>query len=599
MYKRIFIFLFNFILCVSLVSAESDEIELSPIVITRRNFYLFKEYTLDQESLKLKTQDAFLSSLRYSPLELQSRSPLADIQFDFSLRASNFEQVVVLFNERRINDSQTAHHNSDIPLTQFNIESLGIYLSGGSSLFGSGALGGALNIVTKKEFKKENILQVSTGSHKLKSVLFGMDGLEFNQLFMRFSSEIKEADGFYYDTEYKKYTLNLESKIEFPLTDFNMFLGYQEKEFGAYDFYTPFRGFPSFEWTKTYLLNTDLDFQIEDFFLKGSFLWRRHYDKFLLDKTLIRSRYLNHHQTDIFSPLFYLRGNDFFGGIFGMGFEYTEEKIISTNLGKHKRLYHSLFMEERKDFDNFSYSISYRSDRLSNIKNIHTGTFNINYILNKNKRLTGGFSRSIRMPSFTELYYNDPTTEGNSFLLPEEAYKYDLGYEYNEKDKEFLLSICTFLRDEKNAIDWLKEISSESKWKAKNITSTQSQGIEMTIKKKINKLICLDLFYTYIDKKIKTKQYNYKYGLNYNRHRFFFVLDFSFKRYNHFIGFSYNKPPQRDGWFILDTNFIYRPKKENMEFFFDVSNLLNVEYQNISGIPSPKRNFQLGIRFYW
>lgn len=596
MYKKIIFW--GFLFFNISVFAQAD-IEFKPIVVTKKHFYLLKDYTVDTELLKINSADGLLNSAKYSPLELTSRSSFADIQHDFSLRASNFEGVVVLLNERKINDPQTGHHNSDIPLTVLDIERIEIFPAGGSSLFGPATIAGAINIVSKEEFDKKNTIEISTASNALKSILFGLSDINFGNLCMKFSSEVKESDGFYYDTDFKKYTFNIDSRGDLNFAKFAMFLGYQEKEFGAYDFYTPFKGYPSKEWTKTYLINTDFDFYIiEDLSLRQNFLWRRHYDKFLLDKTLLRSKYLNHHQTDTFSPLIYLKGKDFLNGQFGLGFEYNQDRIVSTNLGLHQRNYQGIFLEERNDLDSFSYGISYRSDYI-NKDILSSGLLNIRFPLAENKRLSSGLSRSIRMPSFTELYYNDPVTEGNPELKPENAYKYELDYEYDDKEKELFYFLSIFFRKEEDFIDWVKQDPAQLKWKAKNITSAKVRGVELGCKRKLKSFLNLDLFYTYVDRKIETKQYNYKYGLNYTRHKFFCNFDFLYKRCRYFLGISYYKKPHRDGWLLSDLNFIYKTPKENMEIFFKISNLFNTEYQEIEGIPSPKRVLNLGLRLRW
>jgi outer membrane receptor protein involved in Fe transport len=64
------------------------------------------------------------------------------------------------------------------------------------------------------------------------------------------------------------------------------------------------------------------------------------------------------------------------------------------------------------------------------------------------------------------------------------------------------------------------------------------------------------------------------------------------------IGFTYKKKPLRDGWFILNTGFSYNLNK-NSQIFFKITNLLNVEYQEIEGIPQPGRWIESGLRFEW
>lgn len=64
------------------------------------------------------------------------------------------------------------------------------------------------------------------------------------------------------------------------------------------------------------------------------------------------------------------------------------------------------------------------------------------------------------------------------------------------------------------------------------------------------------------------------------------------------IGLTYKKKPKRDGWFLLNPYFAYNLNK-NSQVFLEVTNLLNVEYQEIEGIPQPGRWADVGLKFVW
>ena len=58
-------------------------------------------------------------------IEVRSRGPLG-VQSDFSIRGAAFGQMLVLVNGMRLNDAQSAHHNSDIPVPLEEIERIEI-----------------------------------------------------------------------------------------------------------------------------------------------------------------------------------------------------------------------------------------------------------------------------------------------------------------------------------------------------------------------------------------------------------------------------------------------------------------------------------------
>jgi len=315
--------IFAFILLVNFGFVFADQeasLDLEPIVISKNKVHPLEAYTLASKDLKESTLSSPFETLSLLPLDLESRSPQQDIQTDFSLRGSTFQGVLLLLDGQRINDPQTAHYNCDIPLTREDIEKIEVVPGVSSSLFGPDAIGGAVNILFKKPQENKIVIELGAGSYQEKYSLFSISRKKENSG-IRFSLERQESGGFSYDTDFKKFTGRLDSILDIPYGEFNLGLGYLEKEFGAYDFYTPGLGFPSFEWTKTYLFNTGIILDKEGLIIKPNFLWRRHYDKFMLDKTGLRSKYLNHHQSDVYTPnLYFQKDTEVFGKI-GWGLE--------------------------------------------------------------------------------------------------------------------------------------------------------------------------------------------------------------------------------------------------------------------------------------
>ncbi|TBR16652.1 TonB-dependent receptor, partial [bacterium] len=433
--------LFLFVLILPAYAQDSSSLELERITVTKSKVHLLTPYSSAVESLSS------------TPLDLQSRSPKGGIQTDFSLRGSTFQGVLVLLNGQRINDPQTAHHNSDIPLTKEDIEEVQVIPGAGSSLFGPDAIGGAVNFLVKKPKQRKLTLETGFGLDKNKSQLFSYSD-KINNFGMRVSIENKESGGFRYDTDYRKFTTSLASVLDLPCGDFGLNFGYQDKEFGAYDFYTPGKGYPSREWTTTYLIDTGLNLDKEGLKIKPNFLWRRHFDKFALDETKIRSTSLNHHRTDVFTPNIYFQKDMEKLGTLGLGFEYGEENITSSNLGKHNRKHKSVFIDDSKDLtDNLLLGMSYRFDKFDTFGNTDTGSGTLRYSFSDKNSVYTAISASTRVPSFTELYYNDPTTVGDENLSAEKAVNYQVGFDHKVETLSYGFSV--FFRQEKDIIDWV------------------------------------------------------------------------------------------------------------------------------------------------
>jgi len=576
--------------------AEDQVFDLDPIVVHKSSKGSFGKYSLDYQRLNELPFGSLVEALGLEPVDLQSRSLQGGIQSDFSMRGSTFQGVLVLVNGQRLNDPQTGHHNSDLPFTSEDIDSININPGVNSAILGPDAIGGAIDFKIKQPQEKKRVLEFRLGNYQTRSWLFSLSD-KINKLGVRFSFQNQESSGFHEDTDYKNITSGFSSSLEVPDGRLNTYFGYQDKEFGAYDFYTPNKGYPSKEWTRTYLLSNVLDLDRDGLIIKPGFLWRRHYDKFMLDKTQVRSNYLNHHRTDMFTPNIYFQNQFDPIGRMGLGLEYGQEKITSTNLGKHSRNHESIFLDQNKEFTpRVSLDLSGRYDHYDSFDKSYTGTAGIKYKIIQAGTLHFDISRSIRVPSFTELYYSDPTTLGDVNLAPEKAINYQLGLDYQKK--EVSLGGSVFLRQEKNLIDWVKTSASQAKWQAENISGSDVLGLEGSLNYELNDYLKIAANYTYVNKRTNEDNYIYKYGPNYCRHLANAEMEFKSPWGKQVLSFSYKKKPLRRGWFLMDMHLAYNIKKMS-EVFFNITNLFNVEYQEIEGIPQPGRYIEGGLRLTW
>ncbi|MFA5096508.1 MAG: TonB-dependent receptor plug domain-containing protein, partial [Candidatus Omnitrophota bacterium] len=283
---------------------EERAAELERIVVSKDKGLFARAYSLGPGDLENLPFDSPVEALCVLPIDLQSRSPRAGIQTDFSLRGSNFQDVLILLDGKRINDPQTAHFNADLPFTSADIAGLRVLPSAPSSLFGPDAIGGAVDFIIRKPGEKTRVLKLSGGEYGFASQLFSI-GDRFRELGFRLSVEHEQSSGFREDTDFKKFTASASAVSGLPLGEFNLKMGYQEKAFGAFDFYTPGLGYPSKEWTRTYLVDAGFDLEKDGLRIQPNFIWRRHFDKFALDKSLIRSSFIANHRNDTYTPGIY------------------------------------------------------------------------------------------------------------------------------------------------------------------------------------------------------------------------------------------------------------------------------------------------------
>lgn len=141
---------------------------------TGRNLIVLKGETF--AALPVHSLDELL---RYVPgLEVQSRGAFG-AQSDFVLRGGTFQQVLVIIDGVRVNDPNTGHFSSYIPIAPAEIDRIEVLKGASSALYGSEAVGGVVNIITKTFAGKQSTgttaaAQLTAGEYGLYAVNAGV-----------------------------------------------------------------------------------------------------------------------------------------------------------------------------------------------------------------------------------------------------------------------------------------------------------------------------------------------------------------------------------------------------------------------------------------
>ena len=397
------------------------------------------------------------------------------------------------------------------------------------------------------------------------------------------SFDYKKSDGFEYDRDFSVFNLLLNSNLTFSKGKVNFLIGYNNKNFGANNFYAPY---PSKEWTKTKFFGVNSEIGKA----KIKLYYRRHYDKFVLDINR-PNWYKNEHFTDSYGMEICSFFNFASVGKILLGGEVREDLIQSSNLGNHSYYKFSLFSEYERIRNKFYLNLNLRGDYYSDYGYVFSPCFSISYLFSKELKIRYSMSKAFRIPSFTELYYNSPANKGNPDLKPEETLSFEFGIDYFYPNL-FNFETTIFYRKDRNLIDWIRK-RDECVWRAENIQRVSFYGVENTIKfKKF-----FSIGYSYIQSKLqRTQDFLSKYALNHPIHQinssFYAVLPF---KINFSVYGIYKKRKNLRGYFILDVKF--RRKVKKGEVFIKILNLLDTEYQELPGINMPGRWILTGIKF--
>jgi iron complex outermembrane receptor protein len=513
------------------------------------------------------------------------------VQADLSIRGSTFEQVLVLIDGMRVQDPQTAHHNMDLPLTLADIDYIEILHGQGSSVFGADAFAGAVNIVTKKP-KKDSLslkLKLSDYATRTASVTAEKKLGIFSQ---RFSVEKSVSNGARYDTDFDNFIFTTKSGFFYSGGNIDLNLGFMDKEFGAYDFYTPGKNYPSREWTSTYFANLSLVQKINTSLFSAKIFHRRHTDKFVLVQT-DPALYQNNHRS-------YIRGGETkikipfsAAGSLTLASDFTQDEIKSSNLGNHiQNKYGGCANVQIAVLGNLLLDTSTRAEFI-NDKSYILPSLAFNLWLLDFWKVRSSVGKVIRTPTYTELYYTDPVNTGNPNLKPEEAVSYELGTDFlNIKNSSF--SATFFYRRQKNLIDWTGATAT-GPWFLQNIGEFNTYGLETVLKTDIYGFK-LDLQYSYIESD-KNKNYFSKYGLGYKSSQICAGISKNLFRRMALNVKALHRNKERLKAYTLVNARLTKKFTKDFEIFAEATNILNIYYEEIAGIPLPGRWLAFGINW--
>ncbi len=590
--KMFLLFLFMF---ATLLNAENDYNELEPIVVTvtrtpvEMHSFSRNVIVISQDDIKKNGFENFEQILNFAAgIDIQAREQ--EIQSDISIRGASFEQAIVMIDGVPLNNPQTGHHNMNIPINMSDIEQVEIMPGQSSSLYGSGGFGGTINIITKTSAKRNINLSFEYGSFNRYKFTSG-GATKLGNLNMFYSYIKTKSDSFQYGTEYDVTSLN--TKLFYSIDEkrkgcITLYYGYSGKDFGAYDFYTPGKDFPSKEKSYNHIGYLSFNKKWSGLYFEAKTYYNRASDDFILTREN-PELYHNIHYTDKYGidimSSFELTKNVFLTALVNRNID----KIDSSNLGKHYRKSVGIVNEFLFSDKLWGINLSSRVDLYDNSQNYYSPTIGIYYWIAENLKFRSSVGISYRIPSFTELYYYDGVSIGDDQLEGEKNHSYEFGFDWFLKNIIFKNTL--FLRDDYNLIDWVER---NSKYYAENINRLRFYGIESEITFSLNQKIKLTLLNSYIGVK-SYKDYVSKYGLNNVKNQtslnLYFPILFDIDTS---INISYKI--REDRRYTLTSIYMSKNIIRNLSLYFRGKNIFNERYEEIKGVPQARREFSAGIK---
>ncbi len=416
------------------------------------------------------------------------------VQSDLTVRGSTFDQVLVLLNGFEAGDPQTGHHNLDLPLGKRDVSRLEVLPGHGSSLYGPGAFGGTVNVVTRRPAENSGgRVEVVGGDNGIWSAQAEVDLRLGANTGSRFSVERFRTDG--YDVEQADGSSAWAGNDAESWSgtgrlvhdglggEWDMFAAFSDRQYGALDFYAPF---PSFEKTKSLFVSALHRRDISDrITLEPRVFFRAHRDEFILFRDNPEV-YTNDHVSR-------KTGGELKGVVrldavhaLAVSLEAVYEDIDSQGLrggtwgdalGWHLRRRASVAAELQRHGGSLRWQAGGRVDRQSNYEARFSGSGAVSYELSEQLTARASAGSVYRVPTFTDLYYRDPVNIGNPGLDSETGWTWDAGLEFH--DGPWSGRVTYYERYEENVIEWARPIG-DAIWRVQNIAEGTTTGTEVS-----------------------------------------------------------------------------------------------------------------------
>lgn len=537
------------------------------------------------------------------------------------MRGANSGQTLVMIDGVEVNDPIEVSRSFDFGnLLTDNIERIEIVRGPQSTLYGSDAMAGVINIITKRGKSKPEIEgSFEGGSHNtfnenlaLRGIA-AQDKLNYSISASRLDSEgISKAAGGLEEDPY--HNLSLSSKVGYKVLDnaeLSAVINYTDAVTGLDNggnndvsnytsWYRDLAGKVSFDQAISSYWTHILSFSYHDIRRKDRRDWNADNDNIMSDWYKGNNKKVEWQHN--ISPVEWNTTT--------AGFEY-ERETGSSNYSVVPDPWSSSDHQDRKSVDNFGYYLQDQLkvwDRLFITPGLRVDdhemfgtetTYKVStaYLIPETgTRLKGSWGTGFKAPTLYQLY----SIYGDSNLNPEESRSYDFGFEQSFFQDKLFFDLTYFHNNFKNLIDYVS-IATSPYGEYRNVSRAVTKGFEIGAKIKPRDNLTFSANYTYTDSEDKST------GLELVRrpkNQANFNINWGFlPKANLDFGMNYLGARRDSDWnSVKDKAYtIFRlaasyDVTENLQVFGRIENLFDREYQEVYGYETFGRSFYAGLK---
>ncbi|MFI1772826.1 TonB-dependent receptor plug domain-containing protein [Thalassobellus citreus] len=584
---------------------QQDTTALGEVIIKSTRIDLpFKENSrtisiISSEDIKNSAANNIADLLQQvAGLDIRRRGT-AGSQADLYIRGGSFDQTLLLIDGIKMDDAQTGHHTMNAALPIEVIERIEIIKGPAARVFGQNAFTGAINIVTKKELKNSVSVKAETGSFGQFNggITVGAD--------MENSSHIVHVDkmssaGYLHNTDYDNSNYFIKSVFNKNKKAIEMIATFQDRKFGANRFYARESATEQYEETQNSLIGFTTSFNTEKLTLKPRVYWKRNQDEYVYlrnDPTVYRNLHITNKIGAEVNGSY--KSNL---GTTGFGVDLSKVYIKSNNLGDRNRFMTTLFLEHEFKTANDKLDITpgVAVTYFSDFDFYAFPGIDIGVKINDQLKAYGNIGYTYRIPTYTDLFYNDSSTAGNPDLEVEEAFAQEVGIKYFSP--KFSGSLAVYNRDAQNLIDYIRPNTTETIYTATNITEVNTKGFEVDLAyhfklSDFNQTLAVGYNFLEDDILNQNKELS-RYSLNTLKHHFTTRLSTQlFKNVSQNIIYKHAERTTGDSYNVWDASLAITLKQ--LEFTITASNIFDADYIEAGFVPMPPSNLLFGLRYHF
>lgn len=636
-------FPFRLLTGIALLSASflsAQEIELDPITVTatitqKRASETGRDITIIKgEQFQHLPVHSLDDLLRYvSGVEIQARGPMGS-QSDIVIRGGTFQQALVILDGLRLNDPNTGHFNSYIPIAPYEIDRIEILKGASSAIHGPDAVGGVINIITKtfaekqRETKTDILTEISAGEYDFLNANAGFY-LSKNKwsvgggVLSNHASGVQQrgTQGFFHNT-----TASLSADYHFDSAwSIAYRTAYDQRRFSAQNFYTPNLSDTATEQVRSFWNQVSIRYQQRNQRLTLNAGIKNMDDNYSYNRSLAP----NQNHSRILQALLMYQNRLNAKTTLVSGFNFQQKSISSNDRGDH-----SIYLAS--PFVSFSWQMLPRLILHPSVQVVMFEGLSAELVpqldLSYKKddwQFRGSIGKTVRDADFTERYnnYNKVTIAagqrvGYPDLVAERSLSYEAGVDRFFQDR-WKVSATFFQRFQRRLIDYSNTKYDDMPRKdnlipggtyalAKNIAAVNTSGFEADVRYRhdISNNQQLEWAAGFIALKSRDSDTLPSFYIS-SHARFLvnFTLAYHYKNLSaSVIGLYKERQSQyvsaiqahiSPDYFVVGARVAYALLRDRWGIFVQADNILDRQYSDLLGAPMPGRWLMMGVKWQW